>query len=514
MLFTTDAKRIWVGDGTTAGGVDPFAADPYGDVYNVKLYGATGDGVTDDLAAIQAAIDAAELAGGGLVSVPPAQYALSDFLVIDSPNVSFVGTGAGSRIIAPTAAGDFVLKVSAAGVKVKDLCFVGGCSTVTGGANECISLLSGATNTEITGCLFTGVDAAHGFNVQIRAAAGADGPNIHDNAFERVIGTASGYGYGIQLADVNGGVISGNVSTQTTTQGRHHIYLSAGCTDISVYGNALSGGVKGMINVFSTMLQDQLRGCVIEANTLNGLGKGAGGLGAIHLVTNVADCSVIGNSIYDVDGYGIEFEADGINAVNCYNNAAIGNSITNPDTIGIYVKGAYGAVIECNRISGAGSGTAAAAISLNTTGASIPSRAMISGNVVTGTTHTYAIRSDGVGCVFGDNVFAVGTSGVSTGLVPSAAADDTTPSVYNAKVLLIPANSVATAITQLDDSAPGQQVTLVLTNATNPSTIADSATFILAGNAAWGGSIDDTITLFTVNGGASAVWREISRSAN
>lgn len=74
-IFATDTKRLWVGDGSTAGGVDPFATDPYGDVYNVKLYGATGDGVTDDTAAIQAAVDAAKAAGGGTVTFPPAVYA-------------------------------------------------------------------------------------------------------------------------------------------------------------------------------------------------------------------------------------------------------------------------------------------------------------------------------------------------------------------------------------------------------------------------------------------------------
>lgn len=97
-------------------------------------------------------------------------------------------------------------------------------------------------------------------------------------------------------------------------------------------------------------------------------------------------------------------------------------------------------------------------------------------------------------------------------LVGTAAADDTTPSVGGIEVLLIPANTVPTAITQLDSAGAGQMVTLIATSSTNPPTIADGATFLLSAN--WAPSIDDTITLFTANGGASAVWREISRSAN
>ena len=97
-------------------------------------------------------------------------------------------------------------------------------------------------------------------------------------------------------------------------------------------------------------------------------------------------------------------------------------------------------------------------------------------------------------------------------LVSTASANDTTPSVSGVEVLLLGANTAVTAITRLDDSIAYQKVILICTSATNTPSIADNATFLLS--AAWAPDIDDTITLFTVNGGASAVWREISRSAN
>src|SRR5205823_7338982 len=51
-------------------------------VFNVKSYGAVGDGVADDTAAVQAAIDAANstagaLAGGGIVFFPLGSYLIS-----------------------------------------------------------------------------------------------------------------------------------------------------------------------------------------------------------------------------------------------------------------------------------------------------------------------------------------------------------------------------------------------------------------------------------------------------
>jgi hypothetical protein len=52
-------------------------ATRFADVVNVKDFGAVGDGVADDIVQIQAAIDAAYAAGGGLVYVPPGTYRIT-----------------------------------------------------------------------------------------------------------------------------------------------------------------------------------------------------------------------------------------------------------------------------------------------------------------------------------------------------------------------------------------------------------------------------------------------------
>ena len=68
-------------------------ADRFADVYDVLDYGATGDGVTDDVTAIQAAIDAAESAAPAMVYLPAGTYVTSSVLTINTSKVAFVGQG-------------------------------------------------------------------------------------------------------------------------------------------------------------------------------------------------------------------------------------------------------------------------------------------------------------------------------------------------------------------------------------------------------------------------------------
>jgi hypothetical protein len=61
-------------------------------IYNVKVYGAKGDGINDDTAAIQAAINAAYDAGGGIVFFPKGTYLIMSGLTGFS-NVHLLGAG-------------------------------------------------------------------------------------------------------------------------------------------------------------------------------------------------------------------------------------------------------------------------------------------------------------------------------------------------------------------------------------------------------------------------------------
>src|SRR5205814_10542709 len=67
--------------------------------YDITAYGAVGNGTTDDAAAIQAAIDAAALSGGGTVYVPGTTFRAIAALHCYASNVQFRGDNRNTSII-------------------------------------------------------------------------------------------------------------------------------------------------------------------------------------------------------------------------------------------------------------------------------------------------------------------------------------------------------------------------------------------------------------------------------
>ena len=83
-------------------------------MYNVRDYGAVGDGSTDDTTAFQNALNAANNDGGGLVTVPAGQYMIATRLNVPA-NVALEGVSSVPPAANPTNGGSVLLSVVGAG---------------------------------------------------------------------------------------------------------------------------------------------------------------------------------------------------------------------------------------------------------------------------------------------------------------------------------------------------------------------------------------------------------------
>jgi hypothetical protein len=159
--------------------------------FNVKSYGAVGDDTTDDTAAVQAAINAAQTAGKGNVVVFPAgTYLISGQLT--AQNVSFLGKNNATLDGSPIY-GTWVLVVGGSDVSVKTLTIRGNGSGASAGLNITASralitgittnnereplTTSGGKNTEIAYNQFNMPSDAVGLYIASQLVS------IHDNVF-------------------------------------------------------------------------------------------------------------------------------------------------------------------------------------------------------------------------------------------------------------------------------------------------------------------------------------------
>ena len=107
---------------------DALVASATSIVYNVKdsAYGAAGDNSADDTAEIQAAINAAEAAGGGIIFFPVGIYRISGPLVISSQKVILWGVHHRASIIRNTSSTLNAISISSGstndcGILIQDL---------------------------------------------------------------------------------------------------------------------------------------------------------------------------------------------------------------------------------------------------------------------------------------------------------------------------------------------------------------------------------------------------------
>ncbi len=315
-------------------------------VIEVRAFGALGDGVHDDLAAIGRAIDA--VATGDVLHVPAGTYLLSDTIRVARPHVSLSGDGAGSVLRATdpshplfsVSADDFSLQgLALQGSAVDESKHQWGVFTVEGAP---------ATGGTVRGCSFSG------FSSGIKLDTGSSRWIIEDSSFKGLVGTGGDVGYGILVGAATGTVIHRNRFQGSSGHGRHAIYLSGGASDSQATDNQIDHFNSSSISIYAFARQPACSGNLVARNTITGQAHGPDGSAAIEMSGFVVDTKVEGNVIEAPEGVGI-IVADA--AQGGHNQGAIieGNQILRAGDTGILLRGAIGAHLANNHIVDANS---------------------------------------------------------------------------------------------------------------------------------------------------------------
>ena len=397
----------------------PVAASENGSVaaYNVKLAipgptpcsssGATGNGTSDDTAAIQCALDTASSAGGGIVFLPQGTYRVSAPLSVKS-SVTLQGAGAGSVIKPLNGATIYngVVRLwnspAVSSAIVRDLHIDGNGQNLTG-LYAGISLVDGANHNTITNVIVE-YARAEGIGLYATGSGVMNDYNIithntlHDN----------GWGMCGQVIVSSGryNQISGNV-----------MYVTSAARTATGWGVLLNSDSA------SNLTQHNL----VRGNRM--VNTGYGGVWAREsgsctgCTTQVAWNEISDNDVEDNNSYGIVLEA-GAGHQTITGNTVTGNNFdgikitTNGNTVannvvtdnGVYLPNGY-AGIQLN--SGATDNVIVGNVSHNVTSSAqrfgIQEQSggnynLITGNNVRGNTQASGVSTVGANTIANNNV--------------------------------------------------------------------------------------------------------------
>lgn len=330
-------------------------ADRFGEVFNVKDYGATGDGVTDDRAAFAAALTAAA-AASGVVVIPSGTYAIGDRLTIPS-NVRIVGAGIDKTVLLLTnnlSGGSWINGDGVSNVEI-----------------EGMTLNSDrATNTNTLTVLYIN-NTTSGSDVTIRSV--------------RVLGSTSG---GIAVDNTTRARVIGCEVQDTVAA--DCIRMASG-TDVAI-SHCWCWNLASLASNRRAIQVGSCSRAIISDNKVDGVPSG----GAMACdVGGTTDC-VIADNIFTDCGAGIDLE-NGTRRCTIVGNVLEGKGLVNGFDIGIY---AVNLTVEDIVISGNKISDFFVGIRLNGT-----VRATVSANIITD------CQSAGITCA--DNAAATVTTEVT-----------------------------------------------------------------------------------------------------
>lgn len=407
------------------------------DYVSVKDFGAVGNGVADDTAAIQAALNA-NLA----VYIPAGTYKVSSQLSLQSGSVLF-GDGSASEITCANGDISIIYGLSTNNCTVKDLkvnVTVAGTSAYTGAVRFNTSTNCLVENVEIEGvswagvyleassyCRVTGV-YAHDFRGTVQDSADVcvyraslynviDGNHLFGNGWHGILVQEPVAG---QLPLKN--VLSNNrigahkaygVAVYCVVAGGADVFAQiVGNTIEDIDGAVLSGNAGAGIYIQSsggvTITGNSIRNCCISTSSLT---LTPGGISINNLSAGLSPCSVSGNTITNIKNYYGITVASSQGGVSITGNAIKLDTNASASSAGIYINAASNCTVTSNSIN-MPNALAATGIFVYANGADT-SNTVITGNIIRGGTYA-GVRFERTSTFVNNNV-SVSANTVSGG---------------------------------------------------------------------------------------------------
>jgi polygalacturonase len=320
-------------------------------VHNVISYGADATGATESAPAIQAALNAAATAGGGVVLVPAGVYITSQILQIGS-GVALQGAGMGVTTIR-----------AANGFLPSQVGSLNGLSVLTVANN------AGGSNIVISGLTFDGNQA------NISSFPGwADEADSHcldlrnvDNLQISGIEIINAIRYSMFIVQCTHSyvgfcrIISGQESLASGRTQQDGIHLS-GCRWCVVADNNVDTGTTAGVGDDAICLQALTSGAPVTDITVTGnvLRGGTRGITLVPYLDSIRNVTIVGNDIYGTQDDGILFNVTS-SGPTCSNVTIMGNTLAGIAASGnghgvnlqsIAAPGYQDVVISGNTVSG------------------------------------------------------------------------------------------------------------------------------------------------------------------